>query len=68
MEEQNNFCSSNHNETQNNGRPLAHFHPDLWGDHFLNYTPPDEVRGIGYILTIINFYYFLVVALFTFTL
>ncbi|XP_057539368.1 (-)-germacrene D synthase-like isoform X1 [Amaranthus tricolor] len=42
MEEQNNFCSSNHNETQNNGRPLAHFHPDLWGDHFLNYTPPDE--------------------------
>lgn len=24
-------------------RPLAHYHPDLWGDRFLNYTPPDQV-------------------------
>ena len=23
--------------------PLAQYHPDLWGDHFLNYTPPPQV-------------------------
>lgn len=57
MEQQNNFSSSNHNETQNNGRPLAHFHPDLWGDQFLNYTPPDEVGDRIY-LTILNFIVF----------
>ncbi|KAJ8436255.1 hypothetical protein Cgig2_023430 [Carnegiea gigantea] len=22
--------------------PLAQYHPDLWGDHFLNYTPPPQ--------------------------
>ncbi|XP_010694277.2 (-)-drimenol synthase [Beta vulgaris subsp. vulgaris] len=32
-------------QTANSGncRPLAHYHPSLWGDHFLNYTPPDEL-------------------------
>ena len=23
--------------------PLAQYHPDIWGDHFLNYTPPPQV-------------------------
>ncbi|XP_074318954.1 (-)-drimenol synthase-like [Silene latifolia] len=23
-------------------RPLGHFHTDVWGDRFLNYTPPDQ--------------------------
>lgn len=22
--------------------PLAQYHPDIWGDHFLNYTPPPQ--------------------------
>ncbi|XP_057540375.1 (-)-drimenol synthase-like [Amaranthus tricolor] len=24
-------------------RPLANFQPDIWGDRFVNYTPPDHV-------------------------
>lgn len=24
-------------------RPIANFHPDVWGDYFLNYVPEDEV-------------------------
>ncbi|XP_021863394.2 probable sesquiterpene synthase [Spinacia oleracea] len=24
-------------------RPLGNYHPDLWGDRFLNYSPPDKV-------------------------
>ncbi|CAO2835985.1 unnamed protein product [Amaranthus hypochondriacus] len=31
------------NSTKQIIRPLAKFHPDIWGDRFLNYTPPDEV-------------------------
>ncbi|CAO2835988.1 unnamed protein product [Amaranthus hypochondriacus] len=31
------------NSTKQIVRPLAKFHPDIWGDRFLNYTPPDEV-------------------------
>ncbi|XP_021742765.1 (-)-germacrene D synthase-like [Chenopodium quinoa] len=30
-------------EETNVVRPLAHYHPDLWGDRFFNYTPPDTV-------------------------
>ncbi|XP_021725964.1 (-)-germacrene D synthase-like [Chenopodium quinoa] len=30
-------------EETNVVRPLANYHPDLWGDRFFNYTPPDTV-------------------------
>ncbi|XP_021725961.1 (-)-germacrene D synthase-like isoform X1 [Chenopodium quinoa] len=31
------------NETAEIVRPLANYPPNLWGDHFLNYAPPNEV-------------------------
>lgn len=30
------------NDQAENGRPIAEFHPSIWGDLFLNYTPDDE--------------------------
>ncbi|XP_021724059.1 (-)-germacrene D synthase-like [Chenopodium quinoa] len=30
-------------EETNVVRPRANYHPDLWGDRFFNYTPPDTV-------------------------
>ena len=26
-------------------RPLANFHPDIWGDQFINYDSQDMVRN-----------------------
>jgi len=30
-------------DTKNGPAGAAKFHPALWGDHFLNYTPPPQV-------------------------
>lgn len=35
-----NGCSSNSKEEVT--RPLAHFHPNIWGDRFLSYIPPPQ--------------------------
>ncbi|GAB4825827.1 hypothetical protein Ancab_008700, partial [Ancistrocladus abbreviatus] len=31
-----------HHKIDAEGRPIANFRPDVWGDYFLNYTPDDE--------------------------
>uniref|UniRef100_A0A803MH01 Uncharacterized protein n=1 Tax=Chenopodium quinoa TaxID=63459 RepID=A0A803MH01_CHEQI len=36
-------CNGHQQDETLNERPLAHYHPNLWGDHFINYTPPDEM-------------------------
>ena len=29
-------------------RPVANFHPDVWGNQFMNYTPEDKVIQFKY--------------------
>ncbi|XP_074321458.1 (-)-drimenol synthase-like [Silene latifolia] len=40
------ITSNDETVQQKEVRPLAHYHTNLWGDRFLNYTPPNqEIHG-----------------------
>ena len=34
-------------------RPVANYHPTIWGDQFISYTPEDEVIELKYVLNLI---------------
>lgn len=38
-------------------RPLANFHPNIWGNRFLNYTP--ETKGVTIIIYILLYFLFI---------
>ncbi|KAI8010993.1 putative sesquiterpene synthase [Camellia lanceoleosa] len=34
-------------------RKTACFHPSVWGDHFITYTPDDKVLNLAYMIDVV---------------